>query len=49
MLVSFIIFSTIAVLAGRIKRYTLKHTNSGLVLKWLQIVVFIGIAIFILI
>lgn len=49
MLVSFIIFSTIAVLAGRIKRYTLKHKNSGMVLKWLQIVVFIGIAVFILI
>ena len=48
MLVSFIIFSTIALLAGQIKTYTLKHKNSGLVLKWLQIVVFIGIAIFIL-
>lgn len=49
MLVSFIIFSIIALLAGNIKTYTLKHKNSGLVLKWLQIVVFIGIAIFILI
>ncbi|EDP69970.1 Lysine exporter protein (LYSE/YGGA) [Flavobacteriales bacterium ALC-1] len=49
MLVSFMIFSTIALLAGQIKTYTLKHKNSGLVLKWLQIVVFIGIAIFILI
>lgn len=48
MLVSFIIFSSIALLAGNIKTYTLKHKNSGLVLKWLQIVVFIGIAIFIL-
>ncbi len=48
MLVSFIIFSTIALLAGQIKTYTLSHKNSGLVLKWLQIVVFIGIAIFIL-
>ncbi len=48
MLVSFIIFSTIALLAGQIKTYTLKHKNSGLVFKWLQIVVFIGIAIFIL-
>lgn len=48
MLVSFIIFSTIALLAGQIKAYTLNHKNSGLVLKWLQIVVFIGIAIFIL-
>jgi threonine/homoserine/homoserine lactone efflux protein len=48
MLVSFVIFSTIALLASQIKTYTLSHKNSGLVLKWLQIVVFIGIAIFIL-
>ncbi|SDI32748.1 LysE family translocator [Winogradskyella thalassocola] len=49
MLVSFIIFSIIALLAGQIKTYTLKHKNSGFVLKWLQIVVFVGIAVFILI
>jgi threonine/homoserine/homoserine lactone efflux protein len=49
MFVSFFIFSGIALLAGQIKTYTLKHKNSGLVLKWLQIVVFIGIAVFILI
>jgi threonine/homoserine/homoserine lactone efflux protein len=48
MLVSFIIFSVIALLAGQIKNYTLKHKNSGLVLKWLQIIVFAGIAVFIL-
>jgi len=49
MLVSFIIFSAIALLAGQIKSYTLKHRNSGVVFKWLQIIVFIGIAVFILI
>lgn len=49
MLVSFIIFSTIALLAGQIKTFTLGHKNSGIVLKWIQIVVFVGIAIFILI
>jgi threonine/homoserine/homoserine lactone efflux protein len=49
MLVSFVIFSSIALLAGQIKTYTLKHKNSGLFLKWLQIVVFVGIAVFILI
>ncbi|MAB49644.1 MAG: lysine transporter LysE [Flavobacteriaceae bacterium] len=49
MLVSFIIFSAIALLAGQIKSYTLKHKNSGVVFKWLQIVVFIGIAVFILV
>ena len=48
MFVSFIIFSAIALLAGQIKVFTLEHKNSGLVFKWLQIVVFIGIAIFIL-
>ncbi|SDS98805.1 LysE family translocator [Winogradskyella sediminis] len=48
MLVSFVIFSGIALLAGFIKNYTLKHRHSGLFLKWLQIIVFIGIAIFIL-
>ncbi|MBC3847898.1 LysE family translocator [Winogradskyella echinorum] len=48
MLVSFVIFSLIALLAGQIKAYTLNHKNSGLVLKWLQIIVFIGIAVFIL-
>jgi len=49
MLISFIIFSVIALLAGRIKVYTLKHSNSGIVFKWLQIIVFIGIAVFILV
>lgn len=49
MLVSFIIFSAIALLAGQIKSYTLKHRKSGVVFKWLQIVVFIGIAVFILV
>lgn len=48
MLVSFIIFSIIALLAAQIKIYTLKHKNSGVVFKWLQIIVFIGIAVFIL-
>jgi threonine/homoserine/homoserine lactone efflux protein len=49
MLVSFIIFSAIALLAGQIKTYTLQNKNSGVVLKWLQIIVFVGIAVFILI
>jgi threonine/homoserine/homoserine lactone efflux protein len=48
MIVSFIIFSGIALLASQIKTYTLNHKNSGVVFKWLQIIVFIGIAIFIL-
>jgi threonine/homoserine/homoserine lactone efflux protein len=48
MLVSFIVFSSIALLASQIKRFTKQHNNFGLVFKWLQIVVFIGIAVFIL-
>lgn len=46
---SFSIFSTIALLAGVIKDRLLQSKNSGWVFKWLQIVVFIGIAIFILV
>lgn len=48
MIVSFVIFSGIALLASQIKTYTLNHKNSGIVFKWLQIIVFVGIAIFIL-
>lgn len=47
--VSFIIFSTIAILAGNISDYLKSHNNIGVFLKWLQIIVFIGIAILILI
>ncbi|MBL4662435.1 MAG: LysE family translocator [Flavobacteriaceae bacterium] len=49
MAVSFVAFSSIALLAGSISDYILKHKKVGLYLKWLQIVVFIGIAVFILI
>ena len=49
MAVSLIIFSTIAILAGTIADYIKSHKNVGFVLKWLQIVVFIAIAILILI
>jgi len=49
MAVSFLVFGLIAVLAGSISSYILKHKSVGIVLKWLQIVVFLGIAIFILI
>lgn len=46
--VSFIIFSGIAFLAGSISTYLKQHQGVGLVLKWLQIVVFVSIAVFIL-
>lgn len=48
-LVSFIIFSTIAVLAGTISESIKKNKNIGIYMKWLQIIVFIGIAIYIMI
>jgi len=48
MATSFIIFSTIAILAGTVSEYLKKNTNVGLFLKWLQILVFVGIAILIL-
>lgn len=46
--VSFVVFSLIAILSGFISDYLKHHKNTGLVLKWLQIVVFVGIALFIL-
>lgn len=49
MAVSLIIFSTIAILAGTISDYIKQNKNIGIVLKWLQIIVFVGIAFFILI
>ena len=46
--VSLIIFSLIAILAGSISNYLTKNSKVGGILKWLQIIVFVGIAIFIL-
>jgi threonine/homoserine/homoserine lactone efflux protein len=48
MLISFLVFSGLSFLAGSISRFTLKHQLVGVILKWLQILVFVGIAIFIL-
>lgn len=49
MVVSFIIFSGIALLSGNIFRFTNRYKKSGLFFKWLQIVVFLGIAFFLLV
>jgi len=49
MIQSFIIFAAVALLAGSIAPILKKSTSAGVVLKWLQIVVFIGISVFILI
>jgi threonine/homoserine/homoserine lactone efflux protein len=49
MVVSLIIFSTIAILAGAISEKIKKNNKVGLYLKWMQIVVFVLIAVFIVI
>jgi threonine/homoserine/homoserine lactone efflux protein len=48
MLVSLIIFSTIAILAGAISENIKRNKKIGFYLKWTQIVVFLCIAVFIL-
>lgn len=48
MMVSFITFSSLALAAGKISSLISQWKSMGIVLKWLQIVVFVGIAIFIL-
>lgn len=48
MVVSFITFSIIAMVAGRISSLLLEWKSMGIVLKWLQVIVFVGIAVFVL-
>ena len=48
MIVSFMVFSGLALLAGGISSYMVNHKNTGTILKWLQIIVFVGIAVYIL-
>lgn len=48
-LTSFVIFSSIAFLGGTLSEYIKRHKRIGLYLKWLQIIVFVAIAVFILI
>ena len=48
MLVSGLVFSSIALLSGSISDFLLRNKNTGRFLKWMQIVVFIGIAAFLL-
>ena len=48
MLQAFLIFALVAVLAGKISVYLQRHPRSGLILKWLQVLVFVGIGLFIL-
>jgi threonine/homoserine/homoserine lactone efflux protein len=49
MVVSFIIFGTISLLAGRVSIFLKNNKKTGVFLKWLQILVFLGIAALILI
>lgn len=46
-LVSFLIFGSIAFLGGKISDYILQNKQTGFILKWAQILVFIGIALLI--
>lgn len=49
MVQAFVIFFLVAVLAGKISGYLQRHPHSDRIFKWLQILVFIGIGIFILV
>ncbi len=49
LLQALLIFGTVALLAGKISGYLLQHQKSSVILKWIQIVVFIGIGILIVI
>jgi threonine/homoserine/homoserine lactone efflux protein len=44
--VSSLIFGAIAILSGVISDRILKNANVGIILKWLQIIVFVGISVF---
>lgn len=48
MVISFLVFGSLSLLAGRISKFILKEKKLGIFLKWLQIVVFIGIGLYIL-
>lgn len=48
MAVTLLVFGGIAVLAGQISDYIQKRKRVAVVLKWLQIIVFIGIAVYLL-
>ena len=49
MTISFVVFSSLAILAGYISAALNKNKNISILLKWIQVIVFIGIAVFILI
>lgn len=46
--VSFTIFSAIAILSGTISKYIRENKHLGKILKWLQIIVFVAIGVYLL-
>ncbi|MGI0107404.1 LysE family translocator [Salinimicrobium sp. WS361] len=46
---AFLIFAAVAILAGKISVYLQKHPASGQIFKWVQVVVFVGIGVFVLV
>jgi threonine/homoserine/homoserine lactone efflux protein len=46
MVVSFVVFSVIALLSGQIAVFLQRKKGAGMFFKWLQIIVFTGIAVF---
>src|SRR6056297_4051493 len=46
MVSALLVFGAIAVLAGKISKYLTRHQNAGVYLKWVQIIVFVGIAVY---
>ncbi|WP_422860499.1 LysE family translocator [Flagellimonas sp. S174] len=46
--VTLIIFGSIAMLSGSISKFVTKNVKAGIVLKWTQIFVFVGIAVYLL-
>lgn len=49
MMQALLIFGAVALLAGKISSYLMQHRRSGVFLKWIQVVVFVGIGFLILI
>lgn len=49
MLSAFLVFGIIAILAGNISKYLTGHSRAGHYLKWLQIIVFVGIALYLIV
>ncbi len=49
MVISFIVFSSLAILAGSVSSMLNENKMVAISLKWIQIIVFVGIAVFILI